>query len=59
MFELLARFRETGSIECVDSTEREVLAQILAVLEKRLEEPFSEDYSKSHETARKQVLGGA
>ena len=59
LFDLLARYQESGSLEIHDTAEGTVLRDICGVLEKNLDEPFADDYAQLLEIARTRVRGSA
>jgi hypothetical protein len=52
LFEFLARFSETGTLELVDQAEERALWNLSCVLEKILVEPFCPDYLDIIKAAR-------
>lgn len=52
LFELLARYSETGTLEVVDKAEKRALWNLCCVLEKILIEPFYSDYLELIKAAR-------
>jgi hypothetical protein len=52
LFEFLARFSETGTLEIVDQAEERALWHLSCVLEKILIKPFCRDYLDIIQSAR-------
>jgi len=53
LFEFLSRFSEDEELSIQDSSEKQSLLNLLALLERQLVEPFSKNYSELLENARK------
>jgi hypothetical protein len=58
LFELLARFQETGTLSVQHPAEFLALSQVAGQLEKTLAEPFAPEYRELLERARSKLAEG-